>query len=63
MGALTFSVVDDGEGFDPSGIRRGVGMRSMLERVESLGGTLEVQSEVGRGTAISATIPVHTAFD
>jgi signal transduction histidine kinase len=57
VGAFVFSVVDDGEGFEPSTIRRGVGMRSMSERVESLGGALEVRSEVGRGTKISATIP------
>ena len=57
VGTFTFSVIDDGEGFDPSTMRRGVGMRSMTERVESLGGTLEVRSEVGRGTSISATIP------
>ncbi len=57
VGAVTFSVVDDGTGFDPSTMRRGVGMRSMTERVESLGGALEVRSEVGRGTRISATIP------
>ena len=61
VGALEFSVVDDGKGFDPATMRRGVGMRSMAERVESLGGTLEVRSEIGRGTDISATIPLHTA--
>ncbi|HEY5859197.1 MAG TPA: ATP-binding protein, partial [Actinomycetota bacterium] len=59
VGAFTFSVVDDGEGFEPSTMRRGVGMRSMVERVESLGGSLDVRSRVGKGTTISATIPLH----
>jgi signal transduction histidine kinase len=33
----------------------------MTERVESLGGTFEVQSEVGHGTRIAATIPTLVA--
>ena len=58
VGALVFSVLDDGEGFEPSTVRRGVGMRSMVERVESLGGYLHVRSSLGAGTIISATIPL-----
>ena len=58
VGALAFSVVDDGEGFELSTVRRGVGMRSMAERVESLGGSLDVRSGSGVGTTISATIPL-----
>ncbi|HEY6567938.1 MAG TPA: histidine kinase [Actinomycetota bacterium] len=59
VGAFTFSVVDDGEGFEPSTMRMGIGMRSMTERVESLGGSLDVRSHVGSGTRISATIPLN----
>jgi signal transduction histidine kinase len=58
VGVLAFSVVDDGEGFELATVRRGVGMRSMTERVESLGGSLDVRSTLGFGTTISATIPL-----
>ena len=58
VGALAFSVIDDGAGFDPATARRGVGMRSMAERVETLGGTLHVRSAPGAGTTIAATIPL-----
>ena len=58
VGVLSFSVVDDGLGFEPSTVRRGIGMRSMTERVESLGGTLDVRSAPGAGTTISGTIPL-----
>ncbi|MGH2595366.1 MAG: sensor histidine kinase [Actinomycetota bacterium] len=61
VGALVFSVVDDGEGFELSAVRRGVGMRSMAERVESLGGSLDVRSELGVGTTVTATIPLTDA--
>ena len=57
-GAMVFSVIDDGEGFELSSVRRGVGMRSMTERVESLGGTLDIRSAPGLGTTISASIPL-----
>ena len=60
IGQLSCRVTDDGTGFDPSTARRGVGMRSMAERVETLGGNLDVHSVPGAGTAITATIPLRT---
>ena len=39
-------------------VRRGVGMRSMAERVESLGGTFVMRSSVGHGTVVSARLPL-----
>ena len=57
-GELAFSVADDGAGFDPPTVRRGIGMRSMAERVESLGGTFDVQSSVGSGTVVSGRLPL-----
>ena len=55
---LAFSISDEGDGFDPATARRGVGMRSMAERVESLGGTFDVRSSVGHGTVVSARLPL-----
>jgi signal transduction histidine kinase len=36
----------------------GIGIAGMHERVKQLGGTLELQSEPGRGTLISVELPV-----
>ena len=36
----------------------GIGIAGMQERVKQLGGTLEIQSEPGRGTVISVELPV-----
>jgi signal transduction histidine kinase len=60
---LTLEVVDDGQGFDvrtesAAAARRGrLGLVGMHERVRLLGGTLSVESTVGSGTTVSASIP------
>jgi signal transduction histidine kinase len=56
-------VEDDGCGFDPEAIhlpggRRPLGLLGMRERVAQLGGTLEIESVPGAGTAIFARIPL-----
>jgi len=56
-GDLAFEVEDDGNGFDPEATPRGSGLQNMVDRVEALGGSLEVTSEVGTGTTIAGQIP------
>jgi len=53
-------VVDDGRGFDVQLPRSGrhIGLWSMRERVEQLGGQFEVRSAPGQGTAMTAVIPL-----
>jgi signal transduction histidine kinase len=49
-------VADDGVGgADPA---RGSGLRGLVDRVETIGGTLQVQSVPGRGTRLAAEIPL-----
>ena len=55
---MSFTVADDGAGFDPATTKRGVGLRSMEERVQALGGTLEIRSEQGAGTTVSGHVPI-----
>jgi signal transduction histidine kinase len=50
-------VVDDGRGFDPASVRAGVGLSAMRERIEGLGGNIEVRSRPGEGTKV--TVRVH----
>ena len=58
-GALLFDVIDDGVGFDPSGRRQpGAGFINMGDRVGAIGGSLGVQSALGRGTRVSGRIPL-----
>jgi PAS domain S-box-containing protein len=56
---IILEVSDDGVGFDAGGDYPGhLGLRSMRERASQLGGTLEVETEPGRGTRIHARIPI-----
>jgi PAS domain S-box-containing protein len=54
-------VVDDGRGFDPASVRAGVGLSAMRERIEGLGGKIEVRSRPGEGTKV--TVTVHLGGD
>ncbi len=54
---VTLEVRDNGAGFDPTGDFPGhLGLKSMRERIEKLGGTLTIDSAPGRGTAVVARI-------
>jgi len=54
---VLFSVRDDGAGFDTRFVR-GMGLLGMEERVRRLGGRFQVDSQLGRGTLVSAELPV-----
>jgi NarL family two-component system sensor histidine kinase LiaS len=53
---MTCTITDDGIGFDPGKKRGGFGLRSMQERANALGGTLEIESAAGTGTRISLAV-------
>jgi signal transduction histidine kinase len=61
-GTVTVKVEDDGAGFDVArtlaGKDRGIGLFGMHERAELLGGKMSISSEVGRGTSVTAQLPV-----
>jgi PAS domain S-box-containing protein len=55
----SLEIQDDGSGFDPQGNFPGhLGLRSMRERAERLGGQLIIESLPGRGTRLNARMPV-----
>ncbi|NEK79481.1 MAG: sensor histidine kinase, partial [Xanthomonas perforans] len=62
--AVRLRVADDGYGFDPRGAAVGAsgtdsfGLRAMRERVDQLGGRLDLVSAPGAGTIITVTLPV-----
>ena len=53
---LTLTVQDDGQGFTHANAR-GMGLRNVRGRVESLNGTIVIQSQDAQGTLVKAEIP------
>lgn len=56
---IQITIRDDGEGFDQSTLTSGRGLTGMRERIELLGGEIEVSSKPGEGTEISARVPLQ----
>jgi signal transduction histidine kinase len=64
---VALDVQDDGDGFDPGGIPgfapmadgTGLGLTAMRERVDQLGGSLDVESALGEGTTLVIEIPLQ----
>jgi signal transduction histidine kinase len=56
-GVVEFTVADDGRGFDPGVTNLGTGLQGMVDRVEAIGGTIEIESATGAGTTVRGRIP------
>ncbi|MDR3387189.1 MAG: histidine kinase [Rudaea sp.] len=56
--ALQVVVEDDGIGFDTSAVVTGLGLVGMRERITAMDGSLHIDSAPGRGTRLSADLPV-----
>ncbi len=59
---LHLVIADDGIGFQESAVQYGVGIRSMKERAEELGGTCELVGS-DRGTTVDVVIPIRKVED
>jgi signal transduction histidine kinase len=51
-------VRDDGDGFDERAVRAGIGLASMRERIEAVGGEVSIRSRPGGGTRVRARVPI-----
>lgn len=58
---MTLTVSDDGSGFDPKQValhpKRGIGLRNMMERMDAIGGRLEIASSTA-GTTVRASVEI-----
>jgi signal transduction histidine kinase len=60
--ALRIEVRDDGQGFDPANMRKGMGLNNLYERAEVLHGRVEISSQPGQGTTVLISIPLLEAL-
>jgi len=51
----------DGKGFEADATKRGSGLQNMEDRLDALGGTVEVPSAPGSGTTVTARLPIREA--
>ena len=64
-GQLRLVVRDEGRGFDPEAIRArggtsgGFGLFTMQERLEALGGCMNIESRAGKGSCFTIWVPMH----
>ena len=56
--SVCFDVHDNGAGFDLDAVPAGVGLTNIRDRVAAVRGRVTIESTPGRGTRISATIPL-----
>jgi signal transduction histidine kinase len=57
--SIEIEVRDDGSGFDPDEVGPGRGLTGMRERTELCGGEIEIAAGAGKGTRVSARIPLR----
>ena len=57
---LSFEVADDGTGFDPIRVTKGAGLTNISDRVDALGGSVEITSQPGAGACVRGELPVHS---
>jgi len=57
-GTLSFTVSDDGTGYDARHTPMGAGLRNMADRLAAVGGLLEIRSAPGQGTTITGHLPI-----
>jgi signal transduction histidine kinase len=55
---VSFTITDDGDGFDPASIQSGSGLGNLNRRMTALGGRLEVETRAGHGTRVSGAVPL-----
>jgi signal transduction histidine kinase len=57
-GHFVFAVTDDGQGFEVETTSKGTGLQNMADRLDALGGSIEIESSPGAGTTVTGRIPV-----
>lgn len=55
---IILTIIDDGVGFNVNLKKKGIGLQNMISRAKECQGEFNVQSEKGKGTTITVSIPI-----
>ena len=56
---LVLKITDNGIGFNTGKVVKGNGLHNMRQRAKDLQGVLKIDSEIGKGTVVVLSIPLH----
>lgn len=56
--SILIEINDNGQGFDVSKMREGIGLKNMQSRIKAINGNFTIDSVMGKGTSIKMTIPI-----
>jgi len=56
---VILTITDNGKGFNPAAIKKGLGLDNMANRVEIFNGKFDLKTETGKGCSITASIPIN----
>lgn len=62
-GTVSLVIADNGKGFNPKAVKKGIGLNNIRRRVEYFSGELTVNSSPGKGCEIIAQIPFKKSND
>jgi signal transduction histidine kinase len=54
---ICLKIIDDGDGFDTSKSKKGIGLKNMISRVEDINGRITFRSHSGQGTIVNVEVP------
>ncbi|MEM8924072.1 MAG: ATP-binding protein [Actinomycetota bacterium] len=54
---VTFEVIDDGDGFDTSAANGGAGLSGLADRLDTVGGQVQIRSQIDVGTTVAGRVP------
>jgi len=56
---LSMTYEDDGIGFAMDSVKKGIGLKSILSRVEFYGGSVKIQTQPGKGIKVIINLPLE----
>jgi len=56
---ISLLIEDNGVGFDKKAVKNGIGLQNIINRLQSLNGILQIDSEANKGTTLNIKIPLY----